>query len=450
MTTTNKTLDGVCLYTPQGAAREYAAVGCNFYRGCPYQCKYCYNRKGLTAGVMGVDHAVLESKFTNPKYRRKKYRNYSPKDYAFMAFVEELEKEVDYLRQTGIFYSFSTDPMCLECAWLTCKTSLYAISRGVPVRILTKNTYWPQDVVWQYGFLSPEEKQLVSFGFTLTGCDDWEPNASPNESRIKMMHRLHEEGFKTFASIEPVVDFESSFRMIKSTLGFCDLYMIGLMSHIKDYYKTSAEGSKFFNRIYYLHQIMGIKVYYKHSARKTFSATLDRLYQKEKYPKILPLKDVYSIPTSESSLLVSATLALYTLNRHNGLLHHYEYLDSSDVNEDIFLFRMFVMKFGWIIKEDIHSHIFQGNACTGTWHAPLFREVAWLESEAMAFLDFLKTHKEDDFSLPEDSAQDSPLMLSKLIGLTEKLLSLARVLKKKADYIEPFGSIAAENNNDGL
>ena len=60
-----KIIKGKCLYTPAGAAREYAAIGCNFFRGCPFQCDYCYNRKGVVAPVMGIDHVVLEDCFTN-------------------------------------------------------------------------------------------------------------------------------------------------------------------------------------------------------------------------------------------------------------------------------------------------------------------------------------------------------------------------------------------------
>lgn len=438
MITTNKTLDGVCLYTPKGAAREYAAVGCNFYRGCPYQCRYCYNRKGLTAGVMGVDHAVLESKFTNPKYRLKKFRNFSPKDYAFMIFVEELENNLDYLRQTGIFYSFSTDPMCPDCAWLTCKTSLFAISRGVPVRILTKNTDWPQDIVWQYSFLSPEEKQLVSFGFTLTGLDDWEPNASPNDSRIKLMRRLHDEGFKTFASIEPVVDFDSSYRMIKSTTDFCDLYMIGLMSHIKNYYKSPEDGARFFKRVYCLQQILNLNIYYKNSVRKMFSDTLDSLYIKEKHPKVLSFEDVYSLPSGKPSLLGTAANALYTLNRHNGFLLRYEYSDSSDTNEDIYLLWMFYCKYRWLLTQDFQDPKLQEMSCVETWHVPLYRECAWLESEAKAFLCFLGAHKDDGFTFPSQSVHDDTSSLSKLKALAERFITLAKVLQHKADYIEPF------------
>ena len=76
-------------------------------------------------------------------------------------------------------------------------------------------------------------RKLVAFGFTLTGRDDWEPYASRNVDRIRLMRILHDMGFKTFASIEPVVDFDSSLRMVKKTVMFCDQFLIGLMSSRK-------------------------------------------------------------------------------------------------------------------------------------------------------------------------------------------------------------------------
>ena len=30
------------IYEPKGAAREYAPLACNLYRGCVHGCKYCY------------------------------------------------------------------------------------------------------------------------------------------------------------------------------------------------------------------------------------------------------------------------------------------------------------------------------------------------------------------------------------------------------------------------
>ena len=44
------------------------------------------------------------------------------------------------------------------------------------------------------------------------------------------LEKLEIQGFKTFASIEPVIDLQSSYDMIIKSLSFCDLYKIGLQS----------------------------------------------------------------------------------------------------------------------------------------------------------------------------------------------------------------------------
>lgn len=132
-------LKGKCLYTPGGAAREYAAVGCNFYRGCPFQCQYCYNRKGMTASVNGLSHAVLSNDFTLEKNRPKKYRHLSPEDYALLVFKRECEKWLGHLRSTGIFFSFTTDPLHEATCRLTIDAALHAAKNDIPVKILTKN-----------------------------------------------------------------------------------------------------------------------------------------------------------------------------------------------------------------------------------------------------------------------------------------------------------------------
>lgn len=229
-----KRLKGKCLYTPNGAAREYAAVGCNFYRGCPYQCRYCYNRTGMTAKVMGLDHAVLEEKFANLSRRSKRYQDLSGEDYAFLCFRQEVGKWKDYLRQTGIFFSFSTDPFCEKCFSLTWRCVSFATREyGIPVKVLTKNAGLSAQQLFNFGLAPKERREKIAFGFTLTGCDYWEPYAPKNIERIRMMRILHEKGFHTFASIEPIVDFDSSYMMIEKTEKFCDQFLIGLMSSRK-------------------------------------------------------------------------------------------------------------------------------------------------------------------------------------------------------------------------
>jgi hypothetical protein len=43
------------------------------------------------------------------------------------------------------------------------------------------------------------------------------------------MQELHEAGLKTWASIEPVIDFSCSVDMVVRTMEFCHLYKIGLL-----------------------------------------------------------------------------------------------------------------------------------------------------------------------------------------------------------------------------
>ena len=73
-------------------------------------------------------------------------------------------------------------------------------------------------------------KKYVSFGFTLTGHDELEPGASTNAKRIQAMQKLQDDGFKTWASIEPIIDFQSSLDMIEKSAEYCDLFKIGLQS----------------------------------------------------------------------------------------------------------------------------------------------------------------------------------------------------------------------------
>lgn len=348
-----KILNGNCLYTPGGAAREYAAVGCNFYRGCPYQCEYCYNRKGWTAKVMGVDHAVLKNNFTNTKYRPKKYAGLSGEEYAYKLFVSEVEKNLEYLRQTGIFYSFSTDPMCPDTYKLTVKTAMFAVHQGIPVRILTKNAsqdVW-DDTLRMIDELTAEEKMLFAFGFTLTGCDDWEPYASPNSLRIERMKLLHNKDFNTFASVEPVIDFQKSFQMIVDTIRFCDFYMIGLLSHFTDYYNDGSgrtfTGTTFFKKIFMLQQILGLKIYYKESVKKHFDSLLYYLYNTDtqQFPyQVKPVVNVYE-PFTVHSYNHQCYNAVRHINKNVALLYLYEYIKPEDEQFDILCLRLFFKYF---------------------------------------------------------------------------------------------------------
>lgn len=206
---------GNAIYKPKGKAGEYAKYACNFYVGCSNDCEYCYLKKGVLGHAMGKPTPTL----------KKCFKVNSP----YLVFMRELHENIVQLRQHGIFFSFTTDPLLPETEDLTNAAVLYAVNQGVPCMILTKRAdFKVLDSFNQF-------HHLIAYGFTLTGMDNLEPNASTNAERIYRMKDLAKKGYKTFASIEPVIDVFKSKRMIEETLGYCDMYKIGLMSGKKDY-----------------------------------------------------------------------------------------------------------------------------------------------------------------------------------------------------------------------
>jgi DNA repair photolyase len=215
-----KTFKGKAIYNPSGKAGEYSYWACNFYNGCSARCTYCYNRTGLTAPVLGADHPTLKKKLIN-------------EDKALEIFADELEKNLLPLKEHGLFFSFVSDPFLPETVILNFEAIHYCIMSGVPVKVLTKQTFWITEFLAKYDkFFKQHEKRMFAFGFTLTGHDELEPGASPNAKRIEAMKILHDNGFITWASIEPIIDLDSSYEMIIKALPFCEQYKIGLKSGI--------------------------------------------------------------------------------------------------------------------------------------------------------------------------------------------------------------------------
>jgi DNA repair photolyase len=222
--------NGKAIYRPKGKAAEYAEWACNFYIGCSNNCSYCYLKKGRGAKVLGGNEPILKKCFRD-------------ENHALEVFKKELMQNLPELQKHGLFFSFSTDPMLNKMRLengehLTISALAIACYYRVPVKILTKRA----DIIHHFimtekykehrslEFVIEKYKPLIAIGFTLTGHDELEPGASTNAERIEAMKKLHDAGFKTFASIEPIIDFDSSYEMIEQTMGFCDLYLIGLMS----------------------------------------------------------------------------------------------------------------------------------------------------------------------------------------------------------------------------
>lgn len=210
-----KTFNGKAIYNPSGKAKEYSEWACNFYKGCSNGCTYCYLKKGVLKPTLGGDKPTLKKCFNNEVH-------------ALEVFEKELLQNIDELRKHGLFFTFTSDPMLPKCISLTKSAIQLCCSYKVSVKILTKRSDWIDD----FRLYTTKENMLkyIAFGFTLTGHDELEPGASTNAERIAAMKVLHEAGFNTFASIEPIIYLYDSYDMIRQTLGFCDLYKIGLLS----------------------------------------------------------------------------------------------------------------------------------------------------------------------------------------------------------------------------
>jgi len=209
-----KGFKGKAIYNPSGKAGEYSYWACNFYAGCSNGCTYCYLKKGVLAHAMGGDKPKLKACFKDIHH-------------AYDVFKKEAIQNKEELQKMGLFFTFTSDPMLLETKTLTYWAISWCSQNSIPVKVLTKKTDWVDNyLLCVRDFMTDN----IAFGFTLTGHDELEPNASTNAERIEAMKQLHEAGFKTFASIEPIIDFNSSRKMIDETLPFCDLYKIGLES----------------------------------------------------------------------------------------------------------------------------------------------------------------------------------------------------------------------------
>ena len=219
-----KPINGKALYSPKGAAQEYGRVGCNFYTGCPHGCTYCYLKRGITGKALGGTEVKLKKCFKDEAD-------------AINVFCKEATRNLDYLRETGVFFSFTTDPLIPETRDLTISALGFCVDMGIRAMVLTKDADFINDARFQIAMKAAAAKEFIHFGFTLTGRDDMEPNASSNEERIDAMRILHYAGFHTWASIEPVIDWTSTERIVVASIPYCDHYKIGLRSGVKkDYY----------------------------------------------------------------------------------------------------------------------------------------------------------------------------------------------------------------------
>jgi DNA repair photolyase len=251
---------GNCIYMPNGKAREYCTWACNLYNGCINVCAYCYNNDGIMKYVLGGNNVRLKKSLVD-------------ETTAYEIFCNELNKFRGEIINNGgaLHFNFVSDPCLPETIDLNWKCIDYAIRQGVTCQVLTKRADWLGHPSVQNALSHPE---LLRVGFSLTGCDELEPGASPNEERIHAMCELHNAGIATWASIEPIIDPQKSLQMIRLSLDCCDHYKIGVLSGKKSY--TPDQIRQFVNEV---NSLNPRSVYWKDSLLDFIHATRNQMME---------------------------------------------------------------------------------------------------------------------------------------------------------------------------
>lgn len=260
---------GKALYQPQGRSGEYAKWAINFYNGCTGGCEYCYNKR---FPILSDSKPTLKACFEN-------------KTDAFNTVKKEIAAhKKDIIKDGGLFLSFVSDPCLPETLMLTTAVISYCSGimqsalaerdesigkESIPVIILTKRADW---ILHENSCFKALDEALantplakdIAFGFTLTGHDEMEPGCSSNIDRIRAMKVLHKKGYRTWASIEPIIDFDSSLEMVRLAAPFCDHFKIGIRTDRK-FTCTEEERKKFETGLGIITLNTRSTVYFKHS-----------------------------------------------------------------------------------------------------------------------------------------------------------------------------------------
>ncbi|WP_430897675.1 MULTISPECIES: radical SAM protein [unclassified Paraflavitalea] len=207
------------IYEPKGAAREYSPLALNYIKGCDHGCVYCYvpiMMKRFNKDYVHSDVYIKEEKklLKEVESSAKKFAN--------------SEKQV--------FLSFTTDPYSSfnQKTQLTRRVLEILLNYKIPVSILSKGGYRvleDLDVIKKFG-----PNIQVGGSLTFTNPDDsrkWEKGASLPSERFDALKILHDNGIRTWASMEPVIYPDQSLEIMHITNEYVDAYKIGKLNHFK-------------------------------------------------------------------------------------------------------------------------------------------------------------------------------------------------------------------------
>jgi DNA repair photolyase len=199
------------IYKPQGRAADYGELAVNIYTGCNHGCSYCY-----APAVLRKD--------------RKAFAEVEPRPGIIEALYKQLDangnisEDIPFHGRT-VHLCFTCDPYPADVDTSYTRDCIKLIKKfgGNHVQILTKA-----------GNRARRDFDLLDgadwFGVSLTWADDREPKAESTDSRIEALRLAHEQGIRTWVSLEPVFDPASVYNAIRC-YDFIDLFKIGKLNY---------------------------------------------------------------------------------------------------------------------------------------------------------------------------------------------------------------------------
>lgn len=251
------------IYEPKGKAREYSPLALNLYMGCTHKCAYCYAPRCIQ------------------KAREEYYKTPEPRK----GIIESLRKELAHdVPKQQVLLSFVGDVYCetTDNNQLTRDVLETLLEYKAPVAILTKGgkrCLRDLDLFRKYG-------EHIQVGATLTFDNDadslqWEPGAALPSERMEVLKTLHDNGIRTFASFEPVINPAQSLNLMRQTLGYIDVYKVGKINNWLGADKL-IDWTQFLNDTLEILRPAGKQFYIKHDLRN--AAPSVRLYGNEVLP----------------------------------------------------------------------------------------------------------------------------------------------------------------------
>jgi DNA repair photolyase len=202
------------IYTPKGAAREYAAFACNVYKGCAHGCSYCFGPD--------VTHAAKEQ-FLKASTR-------GPD------FLERVEHDAKIMSNEGrttfqVHLCFTTDPYqpIENDLHITRKTIQILHNHGLTVAILTKaGTQALRDL----DLFGANDAMAATMTYaTKEDTEREEPCAALPQDRWDALKKFHAQGIPTWISCEPVMDPKQTLYLIEAMYQDVDLVKVGKLNH---------------------------------------------------------------------------------------------------------------------------------------------------------------------------------------------------------------------------